>query len=78
VFRQWRVRWSTAALVDHLLDRAVLLLPDDDRERWAEEWAEHRTHRSGLRLLWWAWCVRATASRTAGELRHARLPRPDR
>lgn len=73
-----RSRRLVEALVDHLHLRAVALLPiGADRERWAEEWAEHRTHLRGVRLVWWALCTRATASRTAAELRHARLPRPD-
>ncbi|MDT3447015.1 hypothetical protein [Pseudofrankia sp. BMG5.37] len=61
------------------MDGAVGRLPECERERWAEEWAEHRTHRRRLGLLWWALCLRATAFRMAAELREeARLPRPDR
>lgn len=74
-----RTHWSTAALIDRLLDQAARQLPlEADRDRWAEEWDDHRRHLRCLRLLWWAWWVRATASRTAAELRHARLPSPDR
>jgi len=66
-------------MVNYLLLRAAALFPTEAaRERWAEEWADHRAHLRGLRLLWWALCTRATASRTAAELRRARLPRPDR
>jgi hypothetical protein len=65
-------------LAEYLLVRAVRRLPEGFRERYAEEWYEHRTHRSGCRLLWWALCVRATAARTGRELQDARLPRLDR
>jgi hypothetical protein len=61
-------------LVDWLLDSAVRQLPDGLRDRWAEEWAEHRTQRRGWRLVWWALCLRAVASRTGKEYRRAQLP----
>ncbi len=73
-----RVGGSVTELVDYLLACAASRLPEDDRERWVEEWADHRTHLTGIHLLWWALCTRVTASRTADELRHARLPHPDR
>jgi two-component system NarL family response regulator len=67
-------RWVEASLAG-----ALRRLPGQERARWAEEWSDHRSQQRGhLRMLWWAWCVRATASRTAGELGHARLPRPNR
>ncbi|EIV93656.1 hypothetical protein [Frankia sp. QA3] len=61
-------------LVDHLLARAVQQFPEHDRDRWDEEWADNRTHLKGWRQLWWALCVRATATRTAHELRATQLP----
>jgi hypothetical protein len=79
-----RPRWwlhecrTVGRLADYLLDRAGRRLPEAFRDRFAEEWQDHRTHYRGWRLLWWAFCVRATAFRTAGELQQARLPRPDR
>jgi hypothetical protein len=69
---------SAGWLAEWLLAGAVGRLPEGFRERYAEEWGEHRTHRSGWRLLWWAVCVRATAARTARELQHPRLPHLDR
>ena len=62
-------------VVDRLLAAALLRLPAELRERYAEEWADHRSHKVGWRLLWWAFWLRATAARTAREYRHARLPR---
>jgi hypothetical protein len=62
-------------LVDHLLGRAARQLPRAFRERFTEEWEDHRTHLRGVRLVWWALCVRATATRTGRELRRAELPR---
>ncbi|MCM3883326.1 hypothetical protein [Frankia sp. R82] len=65
-------------LATHLLDRASCQLPEPFQERFAEEWADHRTQYRGWRLLWWALCVRVTATRTARELRHSQLPHADR
>ena len=42
---------------------AVRQLPQGLRDRYAEEWADQRTHLSGWRLVWWALCLRATATR---------------
>lgn len=61
-------------LVSFLLRDALLQLPADVRERWAEEWADHGAHREGCRLVWWAMCLRATAARTGRAYRRARLP----
>src|SRR5262249_46054743 len=36
-------------LVDHLLDWAARQIPEPFRERFAEEWQDHRTHRRGVR-----------------------------
>ncbi|WP_131765278.1 hypothetical protein [Candidatus Protofrankia californiensis] len=47
-------------LVDYLLTRAVHQLPASYQDRYAEEWSDHRHHLRGLRLLWWALCVRVT------------------
>jgi hypothetical protein len=87
VFRGWRTREGPAGirpepqtapridrLVSYLLDSAVQQLPDGLWDRWAEEWAEHRTQRRGWRLVWWALCLRAVASRTGQEYRRAQLP----
>lgn len=63
--------------VDRLLDRAACAIPDSHREQLVEVWADHRSHYHGWRLLWWALCARATAGRTARELRTAQLPRTD-
>ncbi|WP_018505359.1 hypothetical protein [Parafrankia discariae] len=68
----------TNQITSHLLGQAASALPGPVRERFAEEWADHRSHYRGWRLLWWALCVRATATRTARELRAAQLPHPDR
>jgi hypothetical protein len=71
-----RLAWLTAdGLVAHLLDQAARQLPRACRERFAEEWWDHCSHLRGLRLMWWALCVRATASRTGHELRRTELPR---
>ncbi len=64
--------------INHLLARGARVIPESFRERFVEEWADHRTHYRGWRLLWWALCVRVTATRTAGELRAAQVPHPDR
>lgn len=64
-------------LVSILLQSALAQLPPQVRERWAEEWAEHGAQRNGWRLVWWALCVRATATRTGREYRCARLPQGD-
>jgi hypothetical protein len=73
-----RLAWVSAGrLAEYLVARAVRR-PEGFRERYAEEWYEHRTHRSGWPLLWWALCVRATAARTGRELQDARLPHLDR
>jgi hypothetical protein len=61
---------GTHRLVSLLLDAALERLPEPSRLRWAEEWAEHRTHHRGGRLIWWALCLRATAARTGHESRH--------
>jgi hypothetical protein len=66
---------SVDRLVDYLLDRTVEKLPAATGARFAEEWQDHRQHYSGLRLVWWALCVRATARRTVATLGPARLPR---
>lgn len=66
------VRYSWAQLadwtVDHLLGQGVQALPAPFRERFAEEWADHRSHYRGWRLLWWALCVRVTTTRTRRKL----------
>lgn len=64
--------------VDHLLGHAAHSLPTPFQERFTEEWADHRSYHHGWRLFWWALCVRATATRTARELRTTQLPHPDR
>lgn len=64
--------------VDTLLGRGANVLPTPFQERFTEEWDDHRTHHRGWQLLWWALCVRATATRIGRELRHAELPRPER
>jgi hypothetical protein len=66
---------SVDRLVDCLLDRAVEKLPAVASARFAEEWQDHRQHRSGWRLVWWALCVRATARHTVAGLGPAGLPR---
>jgi hypothetical protein len=73
---QRRLAWLTVdGMVDHLLGRAARQLPLAFRDRFAEEWWDHHSHLRGLRLVWWALCVRATASRTGRELRRPELPR---
>lgn len=69
---------SMDRLVSFLLAGAVRRLPDAAQDRWTEEWNDHRGNQRGLRLLWWALCVRTTATRTAHELRTAQLPHSDR
>jgi hypothetical protein len=58
-------------LTAHLLTGSLLQLSEELRDRYREEWADHRTHLRGWRLVWWALCVRATASRTGQEFRPA-------
>jgi len=72
-----RIHETVDYLVDYLVERAVRRLPEGARDRFAEEWLDHRSHLQGWRLLWWALCVRATAALTASELEHARLPRAE-
>ncbi|MCM3920259.1 hypothetical protein ND748_00960 [Frankia sp. AiPs1] len=76
--RRLRVHMNANRLATHLLARASHRLPEPFRERFTEEWQDHRAHYQGWRLLWWALCVRATATRTARELRRAQLPHTDR
>jgi hypothetical protein len=66
---------SVDRLVDYLLDQTVQKLPAATRDRFAEEWQDHRQHYSGWRLVWWALCVRATAMHTVASLGPARLTR---
>lgn len=66
---------SVERLADYLLDRAIDKLPPTARARFAEEWQDHRQHRSGWRRLWWALGVRATARRIVTALGPAQLPR---
>jgi hypothetical protein len=73
--RRLLVCLTVDGLVNHLLDRAARQLPQAYRDRFAEEWQDHRTHLHGLRLVWWALCARATAFRTGHELRRVELPR---
>jgi hypothetical protein len=61
-------------LISYLLSSALQQLPEEVRQRWKEEWSEHRRHYNGWRLLWWALCLRATAARTGRECRQVRLP----
>ena len=62
-------------LPDHLIAGALRQLPEPLRERYAEERADHSTHVRGWRRLWWAFWLRAMASRTGREYRQGRLPR---
>src|SRR5439155_26150065 len=53
--------WSQACtwvdrLVGYLVDSSVRRLPEVLRDRYVEEWADHRTRLRGLRLVWWAMC----------------------
>jgi hypothetical protein len=70
-------RMTMDILVDYLLTSAVERLPEPLRERYDEEWRDHRTHVRGLRALWWALWLRMTAARTAAAWQDARLPRSD-
>ena len=55
-------------LVGYLLTKALQKLPEIFRDRFAEEWHDHRTRKSGTNLVWWALWVRITARRTATAL----------
>jgi len=55
-------------LVGHLLTKALQKLPEIFRDRFAEEWQDHRTRKSGKDLVCWALWVRITARRTATAL----------
>lgn len=62
-------RGVVAVVVDHVLASAVDRLPETDRDRWAEEWNDHRLmHDHVFGLLWWAICLRASAARLAAAL----------
>jgi hypothetical protein len=74
LLRAWT---SVDRLVNYLLDRAVDTLPAAARDRYTEEWHDHRQHYCGWRLVWWALWVRATALRTGTALEPARLPREE-
>ncbi|GAB1695139.1 hypothetical protein KRM28CT15_69420 [Krasilnikovia sp. M28-CT-15] len=65
-----RTNW----LISALLRSALRQLPVEIRERWREEWCEHRGHLHGWRLAWWALWLRATATQTGREYQRARLP----
>jgi hypothetical protein len=65
-----------AAIVELLLARAIRRMPARFRDRYREEWRDHRLrHRGSMAQLWWATCVWATAGRTARELQRPDLPR---
>ena len=61
-------------LVSALLHGALLRLPLEVRDRWAEEWSDHGSQQRGWRLVWWAMCLRLAAGRMGRECRRARLP----
>jgi hypothetical protein len=55
----------------YLLQRALERLPEDRRERYAQEWEADLAQLKGIRALLWALGLRRAATRLAHQLGHA-------
>lgn len=70
-----RLRELTDGLADHFLANATRRLPEAHRDRWHDEWLDHRDQLHGWRLVWWAWGVRTAARRISAIVREPEVGR---